>query len=50
VLVDEAAHTTYVAEQNLAPAEALRRIVHPLADGLFGEFDGERYRLRQPAH
>jgi heat shock protein HspQ len=50
VLVNEAAHTTYVAEQNLAPAEVPRKIVHPFTDGLFGEFDGERYRLRQQAH
>ncbi len=50
VLVDEAAHTTYVAEQNLAPAEAPRRIAHPLAEGLLGEFDGERYNLRRQAH
>jgi hypothetical protein len=27
-----------------------RKIVHPFTDGLFGEFDGERYRLRQQAH
>ena len=50
VLVNEAVHTTYVAEQNLAPAEVPRKIVHPFTDGLFGEFDGERYRLRQQAH
>ena len=50
VLVNEAVHTTYVAERNLAPAEAPQRIVHPFADGLFGEFDGERYKLRQQAH
>ncbi len=50
VLVNEATHTTYVAEQNLAPAEAPQRIVHPLADRLFSDFDGERYKLRQQAH
>ena len=50
VLVNEAAHTTYVAEQNLEPAEAPQRIVHPFADNLFSEFDGERYKLRQQAH
>ncbi len=50
VLVNEAVHTTYVAEQNLAPAEVPRKIVHPFTDGLFDEFDGERYRLRQQAH
>jgi heat shock protein HspQ len=50
VLVNEAAHTTYVAEQNLEPAETPQRIVHPFADRLFHEFDGERYKLRQQAH
>jgi len=50
VLVNEAAHTTYVAEQNLEPAEVPQRIVHPFADSLFSEFDGERYKLRQQSH
>ena len=50
VLVNEAAHTTYVAEQNLEPAEAPQRIHHPFADRLFSEFDGERYTLRQRSH
>ena len=50
VLVNEAAHITYVAEQNLEAAEAPQRIVHPIADRLFSEFDGERYKLRQQAH
>ena len=47
ILVNEAAHTTYVAEQNLEPAEAPQRIVHPFTDRLFSAFDGERYTLRQ---
>ena len=50
VLVNEAAHTTYATEQNLAPAEAPQGIVHPLSDRLFSNFDGERYKLRQQAH
>jgi heat shock protein HspQ len=50
VLVNEAAHTTYVAEQNLEPAETPQKIVHPLADRLFSGFDGERYKLRQQVH
>ena len=50
VLVNEAAHTTYVAERNLEPAEAPRRILHPFADQLFSGFDGERYTLRRQAH
>jgi heat shock protein HspQ len=50
VLVNEAAHATYVAEQNLESADATQRIVHPLADRLFSEFDGKLYKLRQQAH
>jgi len=50
VPVNEAAYTTYVAEQNLGSAESQQRIVHPLADRLFSEFDGERYKLCQQAH
>ncbi len=50
VLVNEAAHITYVAEQNLEPAEAPQRIAHPFADSLFSGFDGKRYRLRQKTH
>lgn len=50
VLVNEADHITYVAEQNLEAAEAPQRISHPFVDRLFGEFDGKRYILRQRAH
>ena len=49
VLMNEAAHTTYVAEQNLEPTSAPRRILHPLTDRLFSEFDGQQYKLRQKA-
>ena len=44
VLVDGAAHTTYVAERHLEPAEPPREIAHELVDHLFGGFDGESYR------
>lgn len=50
VLVDGAVHTTYVAEQNLEHCETPERISHPIADQLFSEFDGQRYRLRQRAN
>ncbi len=50
VLVHNAVHITYVAEQNLEPAETPQRIMHPFADRLFSEFDGERYILRQQAN
>ena len=50
VLVNEADHTTYVAEQNLEPEEEPRKISHPFIDSLFSEFDGERYKIRQRAN
>ena len=50
VLVNEAPHTTYVAEQNLEPAAEPQKIVHPLAERLFIEFDGERYISRLQSH
>ena len=50
VLVDEAVQTTYVAEQNLEPADKPQKILHPLTDNLLTEFDGERYKLRRQTH
>jgi heat shock protein HspQ len=50
VLVNEAAHMTYVAEQNLEPAKTPQEIVHPFADKIFSKFDGKRYELRQQHH
>ena len=50
VLVHEAAHTTYVAEQNLEPSPEPQTIVHPFVVKLFSEFDGKRYQIRQRAH
>lgn len=50
VLVNGGTHTTYVAEQNLEPAQTPQRIEHPYTEVLFEEFDGERYRLRQKMH
>ncbi|GLQ32308.1 heat shock protein HspQ [Litoribrevibacter albus] len=47
VLVDNAEHTTYVAEQNLEDSDDLKSIDHPLVNALFEGFDGERYRPRQ---
>ena len=49
VLVDGAAHSTYVAERNLEPVEKPDRINHPFADRLFDAFDGKRYILRRRA-
>ena len=50
VLVNNALHTTYVAEQNLEAEETPQRIVHPDAERIFKGFDGERYHLRQQTH
>lgn len=46
VLVDQAEHTTYVAEQNLEAADEPRQIHHLLTDQYFSGFDGERYTRR----
>ena len=46
VLVDEADHTTYVAEQNLTVAEEKQKINHKLVEIYFREFNGKRYSLR----
>ena len=50
VLVHNAVHTTYVAEQNLEPAEDPQQIVHPLIEALFTGFDGTGYTPRQRAN
>ena len=47
VLVNNAFHTTYVAEQNLEPSEKPGQIIHPHTDKIFKDFDGQRYHLRQ---
>jgi heat shock protein HspQ len=47
VLVDQAVHTTYVAEQNLASAADPQPIRHPLTAHYFGEFDGKKYPSRR---
>ena len=46
VLVDQAEHTTYVAEQNLQSAVDPGPIQHRLAQHFFQSFDGKRYTLR----
>jgi heat shock protein HspQ len=47
VLVNESVSATHVAEQNLESTAKPQRIMHPLTDRLFSEFDGERYTSRQ---
>lgn len=43
VLVDGAAHTTYVAERNLEPSQDTEQIQHPLLGHFFNQYDGTRY-------
>ncbi len=50
VLVHAAAHTTYVAEQNLDLEENLKAIQHPLINSLFTKFDGLQYHLKSKAN
>ncbi|MGR8946826.1 MAG: heat shock protein HspQ [Gammaproteobacteria bacterium] len=43
VLVHNATHTTYVAEQNLEAVRTHEPINHPMLEHFFSKFDGERY-------
>ena len=43
VLVDGAAHTTYVAQRHLAPSANVAQIEHPDLGAWFERFDGSRY-------
>jgi heat shock protein HspQ len=47
VLVHNAVHTTYVAEQNLEADESTEPIVHDLLDDLFERFEGGAYVPRE---
>ncbi|QGJ68875.1 Hemimethylated DNA-binding region [Planctomycetales bacterium 10988] len=43
VLVDQALHTTYVAQENLALSDDPAKIIHPLVEGYFSHFLEGRY-------
>ncbi|NOQ36082.1 MAG: heat shock protein HspQ [Methylococcaceae bacterium] len=43
VLVDNASHTTYVAERNLEPSKNTQQIAHPFLGQFFGRYDNQRY-------
>ena len=43
VLVDGAAHSTYVAEQNLESDSSAEPISHPMVGQIFARFEGGRY-------
>ena len=46
VLVHNAQHTTYVAEQNLEPDLSGEPVNHPLVDRFFHDFEGGLYQRR----
>jgi heat shock protein HspQ len=48
VLVDDATHTTYVAERNLAADETGVPIRHPLLSDFFDSFEDGRYQRERP--
>ena len=50
VLVHDAAHTTYVAERNLAADESEAPIRHHLLGTLFTDFEGGVYKTRRRAN
>jgi len=47
VLVNDATHTTYVAERNLQPDNSREMINHPLVDTYFASFDDDHYLPKQ---
>lgn len=47
VLVDQACHSTYVAERNLAAAGNLQQIEHPWLGQFFNEFQHDHYVARE---
>lgn len=50
VLVHDATHTTYVAEQNLEPDESGEPIRHPLLQDVFDRFENGRYQVKRRAN
>ena len=50
VMVDDATHTTYVAERHLAPSDDLSQIDHPALGQAFSRFDGSRYLPNELPH
>lgn len=50
VLVDEASHTTYVAERNLESDTRMQPIRHPLVARFFSRFENGRYVLEDQSN
>ena len=48
VLVHGSLHSTYVAEQNLAPDDILEAISHPDIEQFFSKFENGRYISNRP--
>ena len=48
VLVDDAAHSTYVAERNLEPDEYTTPIMHPMLARFFSRLEDGRYIRNDP--
>jgi len=46
VLVHNASHMTYVAQQNLKPGSSAKKIQHPQVSEIFDRFETDRYILR----
>ncbi len=46
VLVNDAVHQTYVAEQNLEPSEEIKPIHHPLLNHYFNGLEKGYYQLK----
>ncbi len=50
VLVHNAVHETYVAEQNLLSDSSAEKINHPLVDTYFDKFSEGRYSSQRPVN
>jgi heat shock protein HspQ len=50
VLVDDAIHSTYVAERNLEPDKNTDPITHPMLWRIFSRLEGGRYIRTDPTH
>ncbi|MCX4028862.1 heat shock protein HspQ [Endozoicomonas sp. SM1973] len=50
VLVDNAVHQTYVAEQNLAPDDSGEQVHHPELGLYFDQFINGHYHLKQKSN
>ncbi len=50
VLVDDAEHTTYVAERNLEADESVEPVRHPAVSDYFEGFEGGAYIARRRAN